>query len=522
MASTTTPETVATDTLIVQLDALSQLTRTEAQIARVRVAQARTDAVRRELRENAGNADRRAARIAAQLRLLDAVPDVVSPALGRVLALVKATVDQVQPIDEALLGDLTLEHQLRDRARYVRVLAERAGLFEVQDLADDLVAAHSETIDWLTTVLAEEALGGPSALVPTPLQRVAGGVVQAFTFPTRIAVRGAKRAVNTAYLRGEQARETVEEFAGTVVKIGSGTREVASVGRKAMLQRAERVAEREGADATADALHGTRAELGALKAAELPIKHYEEMTAQESIAALRKLSDPDELNAMIRFEESHKKRSGVISAAQTRYAAIAKDSAGIYVGHRPGTVPPFPGRQLARSTAVCYSSGRARPLRAQVAPRGGDDVAHDAFISRTTTPAPRSGGRRLRDFVRREVRWPAARAAQRIDPRWGVELRSSVGQKHVPPGVVDQPMARAAHHDAVGQRCLAALLPGDHVVHLAPRRRSAAPGAAAVAGGDRPPQPVGDRAGGSSDVQGLALAVEHDRHDRGVAAQHPQ
>ena len=205
MASTTTPETVATDTLIVQLDALSQLTRTEAQIARVRVTQARTDAVRRELRENAGNADRRAARIAAQLRLLDAVPDVVSPALGRVLALVKATVDQVQPIDEALLGDLTLEHQLRDRARYVRVLAERAGLFEVQNLADDLVAAHSETIDWLTTVLAEEALGGPSALVPTPLQRVAGGVVQAFTFPTRIAVRGAKRAVNTAYLRGEQA-----------------------------------------------------------------------------------------------------------------------------------------------------------------------------------------------------------------------------------------------------------------------------------------------------------------------------
>ena len=329
MATTTNPETVATDTLVVQLDALSQLTRTEAQIARVRVAQARTDAVRRELRENAANADRRAARIAAQLRRLDAVPDVVSPALGRVLALVKATVDQVQSIDEALLGDLTLEHQLLDRARYVRVLAERAGLLEVRELADDLVTAHSATVDWLTTVLAEEALGGPSALVPTPLQRVAGGVVQAFTFPTRIAVRGAKRAVNTVYLRGEQARESVEEFAGTVVKIGSGTREVASTGRNAMLQRAERVADREGADATADALHETRAELGVLKAAELPIKRYEEMTAQESIAALRKLSDPDELNTMIRFEESHKNRSGVISAAQTRYAAVAKNSAGI-------------------------------------------------------------------------------------------------------------------------------------------------------------------------------------------------
>ena len=294
MALTTSPETIATDTLVVQLNALSQLTRTEAQVARVRTAQARTDAVRRELMENAGNADRRASRIAAQLRLLDAVPDVVSPALGRVLALVKATIDQGQPIDEALLGDLTLEHQLRDRARYVRALAERAGLSDVWQLADDLVTAHSATIEWLTTVLAEEALGGPSALVPTPLQRVAGGVVQAFTFPTRIAVRGAKRAVNTVYLRGEQARETVEGFADTVVKIGSGTREVAGVGRAAMLQRAERVADREGADATADALHGTRAELGVLKVAELPIKHYEEMTAQDAVAALRKLSDPDD------------------------------------------------------------------------------------------------------------------------------------------------------------------------------------------------------------------------------------
>ena len=38
------------------------------------------------------------------------------------------------------------------------------------------------------------------------------------------------------------------------------------------------------------------------------------------------------LNAMIRFEDSYKNRSGVISAAQTRYAAVAKDSAGIKDG----------------------------------------------------------------------------------------------------------------------------------------------------------------------------------------------
>jgi hypothetical protein len=328
MASTTSAETTATDTLVVQLHALDQLTRTEAQIARVRMGQARTDAVRRELSENGDNADRRAARITAQLRALDALPDVVSPAIGRVLALVKATIDQAQPIDEALLGDLTLEHQLLDRARYVGVLAQRAGLTDVQELADDLVTAHSATVDWLRTVLAEEALGGPPALVPTPLQRVAGGVVHAVTFPTRFAVRRAKRAVNTVYRRGEQAREAVGEMAGAVVTLSSGTREVATAGRDAVLQRAEKVAAREGASTVAKAVHETRADRGALKAAELPIKHYEEMTAQQVIAALRALSDPDELNAMIRFEESHKNRAGVISAAQTRYAAVAKDIAG--------------------------------------------------------------------------------------------------------------------------------------------------------------------------------------------------
>jgi len=329
MALTTSPETVATDTLITQLRALDQLTQTEAQIARIRLAQARTDAVRRELSENGDNAVRRAQRISAQLNALDALPDVVSPAIGRVLALVKSTVEQAQPIDEALLGDLALEHQLLDRARYVRVLAERAGLSEVQDLADDLVTAHSATVEWLTTVLAEEALGGPSALMPTPLQRVAGGVVQAVTFPTRFAVRGAKRAVNNVYRTGEQTRETLQGVAGTVAKFGSESREVATTGRDAVLQRAERVAGRDGANGVAGAVHRSRAQLGALKASELPVKHYEEMTAETAITALRGLSDPDELNTMIRFEESHKNRSSVISAAQTRYAAVAKDAAGL-------------------------------------------------------------------------------------------------------------------------------------------------------------------------------------------------
>ena len=59
-----------------------QLTQTEAQIARVRLAQARTDEVRDELTLNADNAERRSGLIEEQLRRIGGVPDVVTPFVG--------------------------------------------------------------------------------------------------------------------------------------------------------------------------------------------------------------------------------------------------------------------------------------------------------------------------------------------------------------------------------------------------------------------------------------------------------
>jgi hypothetical protein len=303
MANTpTATEAPALGAVVTQLRALEQLTQTEAQIARIRVAQARTDAVRRELRENAANAVRRGRRIAEQLRALDAVPDVVLPTLGRMLALVKSMVEQAQPIDEALLGDLILEHQLLDRARYLRLLAGRAELPAVEKLADDLVMAHSITVDWLRTVLAEVAVGGPSALEPTPLQRVAGGVAHTVWLPARFAVDQVNRVVHTAYRTGGQARDAVGDMAGLVTRLGAGSRGATA-------------AAGDGADPE------SLPDLGVVPAKELPIAHYEELTAQRAIAAVRELTDPDDLLAVIAFEESHKNRAGVLAAARAHRAA---------------------------------------------------------------------------------------------------------------------------------------------------------------------------------------------------------
>ena len=318
-----------TTTLITQLRALQQLTHTEVQIAKVRVAQARTDAVRRELEQNGANAERRAGRIGRELATLGGVPDVVTPAIGRVLALVKATVEQAQPLDEALLGDLTLEHQLLDRARYVRTLAQRAERRSTENLADALVTAHEATVEWLTTVLAEEALGGVAALEPTPLQRVAGGVTRVVGLPTRFAVERFNEAVAAVQRTGTQAREGAGDVAERVTRIGAGAREAAVAGRDAALSRAERVARRDGATDTADVVHATRRDLGTLRGSELPIRGYDELNGQDAIAAARKLTAAADITAVVMYEEQHKNRAGVVSATQAHLASVAKDAAGV-------------------------------------------------------------------------------------------------------------------------------------------------------------------------------------------------
>ena len=151
-----------TQKLITQLRTLQQLTNTEAQIAQTRQVQARDEAVRDELATNAANAHERAQLIAAALGDLGGVPDVVTRALGRATALAKTVVEQGQPIAGALFGDLALEHQLLDRARYLEALADTADHDDTRNLTRRLQAAHQETIDWITSVLVEEASGKPT------------------------------------------------------------------------------------------------------------------------------------------------------------------------------------------------------------------------------------------------------------------------------------------------------------------------------------------------------------------------
>lgn len=314
-----------TSRLLAQLRAVLDLTHTEIQVAETRVAQARTEAVRRELQQNAENGRERAAAIEEAIRELGGVPDVVGPFIGRAQAAVKALTEQAQPFDEALLGDLALEGQLLDRARYAKALAVAAQRNDIQKLTDRLIAAHAATVDWLTTVLAEDALGGPAALRRTPMQAAVGLAVRVANLPMAWSVRGADRAVQAV----RNTRPRFEELMTRGAHAGEVAAKAMAASRDAALHTAEQVTRREGADSAADALHAMRGSVGVLESEELPIAGYDELTVSEAVAAVRDLEDPADIRAVIAYEEAHKNRQRVVSAAQTRVAAIAQEIVGI-------------------------------------------------------------------------------------------------------------------------------------------------------------------------------------------------
>jgi hypothetical protein len=317
--------TPSTNTLIAQLRALLDLTNTEIQVAETRVAQARTEAVRRELAQNAANGRERAESIEEAIRALGGHPDVIGPFLGRAAAAVKALTEQAQPFDEALLGDLALEHQLFDRARYVKALAVAAHQPDVENLATRLITAHAATVDWLTTVLAEDALGGPAALRRTPLQAAAGTAIQLINVPVNWSVRTLDKAVETV----RSTPIVLSELVDRGKRAGDVAAKTVSASRDAALETAENVIRDGGAEQAADVLHSVRAATGALDPAELPIDGFDDLNVTEAVNAIKGLTDSADVRAILAYEEAHKQRQGVISAAQTRVAHIAQEVVGI-------------------------------------------------------------------------------------------------------------------------------------------------------------------------------------------------
>lgn len=61
----------------------------------------------------------------------------------------------------------------------------------------------------------------------------------------------------------------------------------------------------------------------------MPIADYDDLNVGDAATAVKELRDPADIRAIIAYEEAHKGRARVVSAAQTRLAAIAQEVVGI-------------------------------------------------------------------------------------------------------------------------------------------------------------------------------------------------
>ena len=178
-------------------------------------------------------------------------------------------------------------------------------------------------------MLAEEALGGPAALVATPVQKVAGGVARAVNAPVRLWANTVNNAVDTVKHAGEETSDRVSAVTDRAQQLTEAVRETLTAGRSASLRRAEQIARREGNKDAAKAARSAREELGDVSADELPIKNFDQLSVGDAVKAIKDLKESHDIRVIIRYEETHKSRANVVSAAQAQLASLAKEAVGV-------------------------------------------------------------------------------------------------------------------------------------------------------------------------------------------------
>jgi bacterioferritin (cytochrome b1) len=346
---------------------LLRLTAFEQTVATVRRAQARTTPIERELAENAKKAGERLALLKSAVASVGGVPDVVAPAVGRLGAFLQSQLNQVQTLQGALLGDLALEHQLRERTRYARTLAQTLGETQVLPVLDRLEVAHSATIDWLETRLAEVGQTGTSALRATPVQAVVTLVRRSAEAPLSAAATGVNRVSGVLGRVTGRAPQPLQEALGAAVQAGEGaarevgdrvidlTRRGSSAAETAGEQVGEQAAEvgqsaRDAAGQVGETAGEVRddVEQGVQQVAQTaaqateqvlettggsdvadekpPFAGYDTLTGDSVMRHVNDTEDVEELRTLLAYEQAHKARKGVVKAAQERLSGLAPSS----------------------------------------------------------------------------------------------------------------------------------------------------------------------------------------------------
>jgi hypothetical protein len=334
---------VTKDMLVTELQQLLRMTAFEQSVATVRRVQARSTEISEELKANAEKSGERLALLATAVKQVGGVPDVVGPLLGKAGAFVQTQLNQVQTLQGALLGDLALEHQLRDRARYARALAESLGYAHVLPVLDRLEVAHTATIEWLETRLDEVGRTGTSALQATPIQSAVTAARRAMRAPFGVTVAGINRvsglvqgfggkkvesATGAAVVAASAAKGTVKETAkAAVTKAGDVAEKAADLTQKAADKAAADVYPAEGTVEPAVDEFGAVGSLNDNTGVEpdgvhAPFPGYDKLSGDSVMRHVAESTDLPDLQVLLSYEEAHKNRKGVVQAVEARLAEL--------------------------------------------------------------------------------------------------------------------------------------------------------------------------------------------------------
>jgi hypothetical protein len=326
---------VTREMLLKELKELQRLTAFEQAVATVRRTQAATTPISQELGANARKAGERLALLGSAVRRVGGSPDLVSPVLGRLGAFVQTQVNQVQTLQGALLGDLALEHQLRDRARYARTLAVTLGETGVLPVLDRLELAHSETITWLERRLGEVGRTGTSALRATPVQAVVGSVRSAVGVPFALAATGVNRVAGLVTRAGRQVPAAVGQVQETVGQVQETVQDRAGQAAEAVTDRVVDVTDRATEQAATAATAVTAATAATEQASvpdptdvsdvaedKPPFAGYERLSGDSIMRHVQDTEDVEELRVLLSFEEAHKARKGVLATVRDRLTEL--------------------------------------------------------------------------------------------------------------------------------------------------------------------------------------------------------
>ena len=333
---------VTKDMLVSELQQLLRMTAFEQSIATVRRVQARSTDISEELKANAEKSGERLALLAGAVKQVGGVPDVIGPLVGKAGAFVQTQLNQVQTLQGALLGDLALEHQLRDRARYARTLAESLGYAHVIPVLDRLEVAHTATIEWLEKRLDEVGRTGTSALEATPVQAAVMAARRILAAPFGAAASGVNRVTGIVQAFGgsggavagdvvdkaKATKGTAKAAAGKAAgKAGDVVDKAADLTQKAADKTAADVYPTEGSVEPAVDEFGAVGSLNDNTGVEpdgehAPFPGYDKLTGDRVMAHVAESTDLPDLQVLLAYEEAHKNRKGVVQAVEARLAQL--------------------------------------------------------------------------------------------------------------------------------------------------------------------------------------------------------